>query len=552
MLPSGAQNYGSVIAGGPSVAKSFSFTATGTNGGVLIAVLQLQDGATNYGAVPFAFTLGTVTSKFANTNTITINDASPATPYPAVINVSDVPGVISRVTVTLSNLTHSFPGDLDMVLVGPNGQKVMIMSDAGSSANTPNPVNNVTVTFDDAAPAGMTTNQITNGVYKPTNLTIGGADFFPPPGPGAATNFSSVLSAFNGTSPNGAWSLFIIDDNNLDSGVILNGWCLTFTQAAPVNPAGDLAVTMSGPPVATAGQPIIYTLTVTNAGANTADNVVLTNLLPGALTYAPLSNPHGTFFQAGNTAIFQLGSIGVGLSKTLTITANSAGAATVTNVATATSTLTDTNLANNTASVTTVVSQSADLAITLTDSPDAVVINTLLTYSITVVNNGPSTATGVVVTNVLPPTVNFVSGTNAFGLIATNGNIVTATLGSLANGAVANITLVVRPTVTNLITDSASVSSAVSDLNPANNAVSAKTFVIGPPSLVQQQSGGSFVFSWPLVANNFVLECTTNLAPPIVWSAVTNAPVDADPLRVVTIPIDPAAAVKVFRLRQVP
>ena len=57
--PSGPQNYGVVVAGGPPVCRNFTFTASGTCGGTITASLQLQDGATNLGTVTYTFTLGT-------------------------------------------------------------------------------------------------------------------------------------------------------------------------------------------------------------------------------------------------------------------------------------------------------------------------------------------------------------------------------------------------------------------------------------------------------------------------------------------------------------
>lgn len=46
-------------------------------------------------------------------------------------NVSEMPGATSRVVVKLKDLSHTYPDDLDILLVGPGGQKVLLMSDAG-------------------------------------------------------------------------------------------------------------------------------------------------------------------------------------------------------------------------------------------------------------------------------------------------------------------------------------------------------------------------------------------------------------------------------------
>ena len=56
--PSGPQNYGVVVAGGPPVCRNFTFTANGACGGTITASIQFQDGATNLGTVTYTFTLG--------------------------------------------------------------------------------------------------------------------------------------------------------------------------------------------------------------------------------------------------------------------------------------------------------------------------------------------------------------------------------------------------------------------------------------------------------------------------------------------------------------
>ena len=62
--PSGPQNYGVVVAGGPAVCRNFTFTVNGTCGGTVTASLQLQDGATNLGTITYTFTLGILNTPF--------------------------------------------------------------------------------------------------------------------------------------------------------------------------------------------------------------------------------------------------------------------------------------------------------------------------------------------------------------------------------------------------------------------------------------------------------------------------------------------------------
>ncbi|MFY9573415.1 MAG: right-handed parallel beta-helix repeat-containing protein, partial [Blastocatellia bacterium] len=166
---------------------------------------------------------------FSNSASIAINDTlsppTPATPYPSTINVSGVSGTTSKVTVTLTGLSHTFPDDIDILLVGPSGQKMILMSDAGGG----NSCSNVTLTFDDAAPGSLPDEGlISTGTYKPTDGPFTtGTETFPAPAPGPS--YASALSVFNGTSPNGLWSLYVVDDEGFLLGNISGGWSLTIS-----------------------------------------------------------------------------------------------------------------------------------------------------------------------------------------------------------------------------------------------------------------------------------------------------------------------------------
>lgn len=62
--PSGPQNYGVVVAGGPAVCRNFTLTVAGTCGGTVTASIQFQDGATNLGTITYTFTLGVLSVAF--------------------------------------------------------------------------------------------------------------------------------------------------------------------------------------------------------------------------------------------------------------------------------------------------------------------------------------------------------------------------------------------------------------------------------------------------------------------------------------------------------
>src|SRR6185436_18969716 len=86
-----------------------------------------------------------------------------------------------------------------------------------------------------------------------------------------------------------------------------------------------------------------------------------------------------------------------------------------------------------------------DLSLAATDSPDPVVSGQAITYSLTVSNSGPATATGVVITNELSLDVNFVAGVASQGSVSQSGRIVVASIGSLASMAKATVTMVAEP-----------------------------------------------------------------------------------------------------------
>ncbi len=173
--------------------------------------------------VSFATADGTAVGNTTSTSAgpITINDNAPATPYPSTINVAGA-GTLQRLQVRLNGMSHTFPSDVDILLVGPGGQKVMLMSDVGAGLD----ISGVDLTFADGAPL-MTTGQIVTGTYAPTDL-LPGENL---PGPAPAGPYGTALSVFTGTNPNGTWSLYVLDDTGSDSGS-LGGFSLIMTTAA--------------------------------------------------------------------------------------------------------------------------------------------------------------------------------------------------------------------------------------------------------------------------------------------------------------------------------
>jgi uncharacterized repeat protein (TIGR01451 family) len=238
-------------------------------------------------------------NQFCNPGAITINSAAsanqPATPYPSRVFVTGLPGTVTDVNVTLKTVSHTNPDDIDVLLVGPGGQNLIVLSDAGGSTA----VSNFTVTFDDEAGAplpdtggwGSTPATVQVSSYAP-------ADTFPAPAP--APSAATALSTFDTTAPNGTWELYVVDDSIGTGGSIANGWCLDFTTGG----TPDLAVSLShSPEPVTINEQLTQTITVTNNGTGAAHNAHLSETLPASWTFVSLTNTGGTAADSCTTPV---------------------------------------------------------------------------------------------------------------------------------------------------------------------------------------------------------------------------------------------------------
>jgi uncharacterized repeat protein (TIGR01451 family) len=131
--------------------------------------------------------------------------------------------------------------------------------------------------------------------------------------------------------------------------------------------------------------------------------------------------------------------------------------------------------------VVTSILQGAELQLQTNDSPDPVAVGNALTYTLSVTNNGPETATNVTLTDVLPAGIALVSATSTAGVCSGTSTVVCA-LNPIADGVTVTATIVVTPTVAGTIFNQASVSAAETDQVPGNNTAQSETIVVGAPS----------------------------------------------------------------------
>lgn len=124
-----------------------------------------------------------------------------------------------------------------------------------------------------------------------------------------------------------------------------------------------------------------------------------------------------------------------------------------------------------------------DLALSLVDDPDPVPVGGILSYTLTVTNNGTGVASLVNLTNDLPAGVDFLSVQSANPAVFTPpsatlpGGRVSVAIDALAVGASATVTILVRPRVAGVIVDQAAVTSSEPDRNPVDDTISITTTV---------------------------------------------------------------------------
>jgi subtilisin-like proprotein convertase family protein len=129
-----------------------------------------------------------------------------ADPYPITQSISGLRGVISDLNVSLDGVYHRSVDDLQLVLVGPRGQKLKLMGNACYGQRAVN----AGWTWDDEAAAAMPHfGACPSGTYKPTTFDPSA----PAPAPAPAGPYLTSMGRFDGTDPNGDWRLYAYDDN---------------------------------------------------------------------------------------------------------------------------------------------------------------------------------------------------------------------------------------------------------------------------------------------------------------------------------------------------
>ena len=220
---------------------------------------------------------------------------------------------------------------------------------------------------------------------------------------------------------------------------------------------------------ANVGETVTFTVTVTNQGTDKATGLSILDKLPSGYNLISANPSAGSYVSA--TGIWTIGQLTNGSTATLTMSASVLSDGTYTNTATVnTLDQVDPDNTDDSASAT-VTPPQADLAVTKVVSASNPNVGDLITFTVTVTNNGASTATGVELTDKIPSGYTLVTPTASQGTYNSNSGI--WTLGSLANAASATLTMTATVNETGDFTNTARISAAdVFDPNVGDNTAS--------------------------------------------------------------------------------
>jgi uncharacterized repeat protein (TIGR01451 family) len=251
------------------------------------------------------------------------------------------------------------------------------------------------------------------------------------------------------------------------------------TDSYTVSQRADLSLTKSASPSPVVpGTNETFELVVHNDGPSTANNVVVSDVLPATLSFVSASAGCG---EAAGTVTCTVGSLGPGESRTLEVTGRVASSLDqcLSNTATVSSDTTDPDRSNNESIICVPIKGRTDLSITKTASQTELPPGGgQVMYTLVIRIDGPSDATGVHVSDPMAPGLTLAATEPSQGSCSTTDGRVSCNLGGLIEGGSAQV-LVTASAAPGSITNTATVGGDQEDTDPDDNTDSAT--VSAPP-----------------------------------------------------------------------
>ncbi len=256
-------------------------------------------------------------------------------------------------------------------------------------------------------------------------------------------------------------------------------------QVTQANQANLAVAIVATPNPSTLGSPLSYTLTISNNGPDPATGVQLVDTLPLGVTFDSATATQGTVSPAANLVIGDIGTIAPLATVTVTIVVTPNATGQVVNTANVTSGEIDPDTSDNTATQTTTVDIPADLGVTLKSDPTSVTVGQNVSLVAIVTNFGPGAATGAKMTITLPPGVSYVTSASGQGSTTYANGVVTANIGTLANGVSSAVRVTVTAPISVPASGALSVSASVSanEIEPAGPDPTPNTVTLAVPVL---------------------------------------------------------------------
>jgi len=410
IVPSGITYTGSSITGGTSNNEANPSTT-----GLTWTVASLASGATA------TFTFQALVDNMAKTNFPTITNTAllvsiDQTEENAANNTNDA--VITPVGIdvqVVKTVDVSDPVEGDPVVY-----TISVENLSGQ------PATNLVIT--DVVPAGVT--------YVPASIT--GGDFRNDANP-ETTGLTWTVSSLGAAATTVFTFTANVDGGAAGTyGTITNTASFTSmdqTEENAGNNAGMVDITPQAFDVAVAktvnnatpeeGETITYTVTVTNTTVSaTGTNIVITDVVPAGVTYVAASTTGGDSRTdadpAGSGLTWNVNSLGGGAVATFTFQAvvdNKAKAdfVTVTNTASLTSVDQIDSVSANNSGAAVITPQSLDMSVVKTVNNDKPVEVEIITYTLAITNTSGQAATNLVIRDIVPAGVTFVSASMAGG-----------------------------------------------------------------------------------------------------------------------------------------